>query len=406
MKRKDKNGYELYKGECQRSDGRYSYNYTDRFGKRHYVYAKTLKGMRLKKRELQRDYEDGLDPDKARQIEVNHMIEKYLENKHDLKESTMGSYKYVFESYIRDSIGTRKILNVKYSDIKSFYYKLMIEDGLSGTTVDHVHTLLHPSFQMAVRDGLLRINPTDGVMAEVKRSKYWAVNKRKALTVTQQQNFLDFMKKDLKYTGWRPIITVLLGTGMRIGECLGLTWNDLDFDRKVIYVRRALTDRPDSDRNTRKRIETPKSEAGTREIPMITQVFDAFLEEYELQKYLGFCEEEIDGVSDFVFVNSVHKVYIPSAINRAIHQIINDFNALEMDAAKQAGREPELLPDFSAHSLRHTFCTRFCENESNTKVIQEIMGHSDITTTMNIYAEATIDSKKKAMKNLEGKIIF
>ena len=64
-----------------------------------------------------------------------------------------------------------------------------------------------------------------------------------------------------------------------------------------------------------------------------------------------------------------------------------------------------LIPNFSAHSLRHTFCTRLCENESNLKVIQSVMGHSDITTTMDIYAEATDEKKQEIMANLQGKII-
>lgn len=68
------------------------------------------------------------------------------------------------------------------------------------------------------------------------------------------------------------------------------------------------------------------------------------------------------------------------------------------------GREPTLIRHFSAHNLRHTFCTRYCEVESNIKAIQEIMGHADIETTMNIYAEATKEVKKQSFANLEGKI--
>ena len=74
------------------------------------------------------------------------------------------------------------------------------------------------------------------------------------------------------------------------------------------------------------------------------------------------------------------------------------------DVTKAEGREPILLPKFSAHQLRHTFCTRFCENETNLKVIQSIMGHSDITTTMDIYADATQEKKQEIMANLNGKI--
>ena len=74
--------------------------------------------------------------------------------------------------------------------------------------------------------------------------------------------------------------------------------------------------------------------------------------------------------------------------------------------AKEEMREPVLLPSFSAHILRHTFCTRLCENETNLKFIQSVMGHKDIQTTMDIYAEATEEKKQEIANNLRGKIIF
>ena len=91
-------------------------------------------------------------------------------------------------------------------------------------------------------------------------------------------------------------------------------------------------------------------------------------------------------------------------INRAIKRIYTAYNEQEQEQAKRERREPILIPHFSVHNLRHTFCTRFCENETNEKVIQEIMGHADISTTMNVYAEATESKKKEVFSNLEGKI--
>lgn len=75
-----------------------------------------------------------------------------------------------------------------------------------------------------------------------------------------------------------------------------------------------------------------------------------------------------------------------------------------MELAEKEEREAILIPPFSCHNLRHTFCTQYCENETNLKVIQEIMGHKDIATTMEIYAEATKDAKVKSFKNLEWKM--
>ena len=91
-------------------------------------------------------------------------------------------------------------------------------------------------------------------------------------------------------------------------------------------------------------------------------------------------------------------------INRAIKRIYTAYNEQERQQAKKEKRKPLLIRHFSVHNLRHTFCTRFCENETNIKVIQDIMGHSDISTTMNIYAEATESKKKESFDNLEGKI--
>ena len=94
----------------------------------------------------------------------------------------------------------------------------------------------------------------------------------------------------------------------------------------------------------------------------------------------------------------------PQTINRTIKRITLNYNEIELERAEKEKREPILLPNFSCHNLRHTFCTRYCENESNLKVIQEIMGHKDIATTMEIYAETTSEAKVKSFGNLKGKI--
>lgn len=106
----------------------------------------------------------------------------------------------------------------------------------------------------------------------------------------------------------------------------------------------------------------------------------------------------------FIFQNRYGDPLSPHSVNRAIDRICAAYIEDETVLADQEGRDPVLIRHFSAHNLRHTFCTRFCENERNIKVIQEIMGHADIETTMNIYAEATKEKKKESFSNLEGKI--
>ena len=98
-------------------------------------------------------------------------------------------------------------------------------------------------------------------------------------------------------------------------------------------------------------------------------------------------------------------MYSAPSVNHALARATDAYNAQEKKKAKEEKREPLIIPHFSAHHLRHTFCTRFCENETNLKVIQEIMGHADITTTMDIYAEATKEKKQEVMASLQGKIM-
>ncbi len=137
---------------------------------------------------------------------------------------------------------------------------------------------------------------------------------------------------------------------------------------------------------------------------MLSEVKQAFLKERENQIETGFNQTIIDGYSGFIFQNRFADCLNAHCINRAIERIRRDYNNEETDMAAKEQREPELIPHFSVHNLRHTFCTRFCENETNLKIIQEIMGHADISTTMNIYNEATKEKKIESFADLEGKI--
>ena len=388
--RKDSKGYVLHKGETQRSDGRYSYSFTDKQGVRHTKYAPSLVELRRIEKEIERSRLDGIDPFAADKLSINDMYDRYMSQKFDLKPTTKSNYIYMYNHLVRDGFGKRKLSSVKYTDIKKFYYDLVQEQGLKPNTVENIHTQLHPTFQLAVREEVIRSNPTDGVMAEIKKSKLWEKPKRHALTIPQQKALINYIEENPEHAGWYPIVTVLLGTGMRIGECLGLRWEDVDFDKKMISVNHSLSDRPmGKERKCERHIMEPKTAAGTRVIPMIDEVVDAFLQEYQIQKCLGFCTDVIDGYKGFIFSTSQGTLYQAAAINQALHRIQESYNKEEMEKAKKERRDPVLLPEFSCHHLRHTFCTRFCENETNLKVIQEIMGHADIQTTMDIYAEAT-----------------
>lgn len=129
-----------------------------------------------------------------------------------------------------------------------------------------------------------------------------------------------------------------------------------------------------------------------------------FREEYEYQQENGFNVIELDGMTGFIFSNRFGNLHNPQSINRTIRRISESYNAEEVLKAKKERRQPVIIPHFSCHHLRHTFCTRFCENETNIKVIQAVMGHANIETTMDIYAEVTDMKKTEAIEKLSHKL--
>ena len=404
--RKDLRGRSLRKGEVQRaSDKRYMYTYTDPLGRRKFIYANDLTQLREKEEKLLKDQLDGLDIYVAGKATLNETFDRYISTKYNLRESTRSSYLYTYDHYVRDTFGLKRIAEIKYSDVLQFYYHLLNQQGISLGTLDSVHCLLHPTFQLAVRDEIIRKNPTDGVMKEISRESGKNRGVRHALTIEQQRCFMEYIANHPIYYHWWPMFTILLGTGCRIGEALGLRWQDLDFENRVISINHSLVYYPANGSNKCVlRVSLPKTDAGIRTIPMLDIVKDAFEMLYEEQKENGFNETEIDGMTGFIFCNRFGSVPNPQTVNHTIKRIANNYNADEVVRAKKEHRDPIILPNFSCHHLRHTFCTRLCENETNLKVIQSIMGHKNIETTLDIHAEATEKKKQESFENLAAKL--
>ena len=212
--------YDLTKGRCLRKDWNY---YTDRISTAKMLLTisevrgwqnqeKTAGGMccepvrvRAKERKIIRDKEDGLNPQLADRMTLNELYDRFIEQKYDLKPSTKVNYLYMYNHFVRPTFGKRLIGKIKYSDVKKFYYRIILDKEMKANTLDSIHTQLHPAFQMAVRDGLLRQNPTDGLMAEIKKSHIWEDNPRHALTIPQQKAYMDYLKAHREYQGWVPI---------------------------------------------------------------------------------------------------------------------------------------------------------------------------------------------------------
>lgn len=405
VKRKDPKGHVLRDGETYRnSDGRYMYRYYSADGKRHAIYATDLNVLRAKKEKIQTDMIRGIRIGED-QITLNEMYQIWKRDKRNLKQTTRGNYMYMYEHFIEPEFGKRKIGSIVKSDIRKLYNDMLDTKKMKVTTLDTIHTVLHQVFDVAVDDNRILNNPTNGVMTECKRAHNIDVPKRHALTILQQTAFIEYISTTEKYQHWLPLFTFFLGTGCRVSEVVGLRWQDIDMDQRYIEINHNMVYYQRDNNKCYFSITTPKTEAGKRIIPMLREVREALNNERKYQFKQGIrCNATIDGYTDFIFLNRYGMPHNPQTINRTIKRITLNYNEQEMELAEKEKREPILLPNFSCHNLRHTFCTRYCENETNLKVIQEIMGHKDITTTMNIYAEATSEAKVKSFGNLEGKI--
>ena len=267
--------------------------------------------------------------------------------------------------------------------------------------------MIHQILQLAVEDNYIRRNISDNLLKELKSSHHYEDSHRRALTLPEQELFMEFLSKEnSQYYHWLPIFTVMLGTGMRVGEITGLRWNDIDLKSGIIDVNHTLVYYKHRDENgCYFDIHSPKTKAGVRQIPMTEEVKNAFLLEKKMQDLAGIQSKvTIDGYHNFIFVNRFGNVQNQGTLNRALRRIIRDCNDKQLLKEKN---NPVLLPNFSCHSLRHTFTTRLVEAGVNIKVIQVIQnlcGHSRSDVTLDIYTTVTKELKQAEFDDFQKKL--
>ena len=181
------------------------------------------------------------------------------------------------------------------------------------------------------------------------------------------------------------MMQIMFGACLRVSETIGLTWSDVDMKNREIHVGGQLVYYEGDEGYCFHDSET-KTDAGIRTIPMTQTVYDAFRKQKELNLMLGLQSNvEIGGRSGFIFNTKHGRPIMPAGVNSFLKNIVNAYNKKETALAAQENREPGLMPHISAHTLRHTGCTRLGENNVNPKVMQYVMGHSDAKITMNVY---------------------
>jgi len=416
--RKDKLGRVLNNNEGQIKNGSYTFRYEDIDGRRKSVSSWKLfpddKGhpdkpdeecLRDKEKRILRSLEKGKKPITDSQATFTDFWEKYIAMKCEIAESTLVGYIYLYNKHIRNSIGKRLIASLKYSDIKKYYISLLNE-GLGISSLDNINNIVSPVFQLAVREGYIESNPADGVIQEFKRRKNRQQSHREALTKGQQDALVNFVSGSYEFKNWLPMLTLFLGCGLRAGELLGLRWEDINFERNYISVNHTLNYKVALDGKCQYYITFPKTNSGIREIPMLDAVRETLLSLFERRNDFNADNQVVvDGFTHFIFRDLYGCVFNSQKVNANLKRIRDAYNKQESEKALAEKREPYLLPEFTCHHLRHTFCTRIIESGVvSIKSIQHIMGHAHAETTLRIYASITEDHTHEEMKALNGKM--
>lgn len=384
VKRRDHKNRILRSGESQRKDGRYAYKYVDAAGQPQFVYSWKLEktdplpagkrdcvALREKEKKIQKDLEDGISSNGGN-LTVVQLAEKYMRQSAGLARNTIVSYDSALNKVRRRPFGTKKIKDIKVTDGKFFLISLN-EEGVNFGSLNTLKSVLKNSFQMAIDDNLVRINPFDFNMADIVRN---TGEKRDALTPTQERDFLEYVKKNKRYSKYYDAIYILFNTGMRVSEFAALTLSDLDFKNRKIFINNQLQ----RTKTGVYSIEETKSDTGRRVLPMLDDVYACFKRIIENRKPSQI-EYVVGGKSGFLLFNKIGK---PLA---TVH-----WDSYFKGICKMYNNEHEIkMPRVTPHVCRHTYCTKMVKKKVNIKILQYLMGHANAATTLNIYSHVNFE---------------
>ena len=392
--RRDNKGRKLFNGESQRKDGKYEYKYQDACGKRKTVYSWKLTptdrvpagkrddiSLREKIKQIQKDLNSNITPDGGN-FTVLELVEKYISQKTGVRHNTRSNYKFVVNVIKKEAFGQKRIDKIKVSDAKEWLIKMQQIDGRGYSSIHTIRGVVRPAFQMAVDDDLLVKNPFEFQLNTV------VVNDsvtREAITRQQERDFLEFVKNDKHFCKYYDGIYILFKTGLRISEFVGLTKKNLDFENSRIIVDHQLQ----RTRDMKYIIEDTKTESGERMVPMIPEVKEAFQRILANRKNPK-VEPMVDGYSGFLFLDKNDRPMVALHWEKYFQHIREKYNKIYRVQ----------MPKVTPHVCRHTFCSNMAKSGMNPKTLQYIMGHSDISVTLNVYTHLNYDDAEEEMQKV------
>lgn len=392
-KEKQRKTQKLPAGVTVRKDGRYQGRFTVD-GKRYTFYDRDLKILKKKLSDAKYELEHGINGNTSK-LTLTAWFQIWMKEYKAIavKKSTLLLYTTSYDRYICTALGKKQLTSIRTIHIQKLYNDLK-NSGLSSGTIQIVHSILSNMFTQAIQNDIIMKNPCKGAVIPKGEKK-----NARVLTCDEQYLFLQSIEGNF----YQPLYILALATGLRIGELAALTWEDIDLNARTLTVRRTLLYQKDMDTGRFCfRFQTPKSQTSRRIIPLLPTVADMMADHQIRQTYQKqiSCWNPANGMDNLVFTTKNGTPIQESYIIKRLELITRRMNDFERDIADRQRCLPNLHEKITPHSLRHSFATRAFENGLPPKIVQELLGHSTLTLTMDLYTHVTEDIKTKEMSKL------
>lgn len=304
------------------------------------------------------------------------------------RQSTTENYDIHIKKHIIPRIGKVKLTDLNVDILQKFFNEeflhgnLKTGDRLSEKTLRNIYITMHTGLQQAVSNGIIKINNLEGV--KLPKSKK---HEMRVLSIEEHQRLISEVNKST--ARYKIGLPFSYATGMRIGEVCAIKWENLDFESEILHVRHTLARLPSRDKTKSKTeivVGPPKSESSKRDIPMPHYLVEILKAHREVQNAEKLLAGEVYNDSGYVLCNELGHSIEPRTLQDTFKKLIKNAN----------------IDDASFHCLRHTFATRAIEAGCDIKTLSEILGHSDVSTTLNKYGHSLDKQKKKMMSQINA----